>query len=341
MPLDDITDPQAVHQAMAEYRDLGRDAFLKRYGFGRSRGWVLVDDGITYDAKAVLGAAHSFQFPTSGTLPGAGFRGGGTVAAVLRHMGFTVKEPEQESRNPVWSRDELILALDLYVRHRPSQPGPRHADVVALSNLLNRIGQLSGSARNAVYRNPNGVAMKLQNFRRLDPDQEGKGLKAGGRGEESVWNTFIDIPERLRATAAAIEASLPELEGIPPEAADEGDEAEEGALLTRLHRFRERDRGIIERRKANALKETGKLACEACGFDFQQVYGERGRQYIECHHIKPVSALKTGEKTRVTDLALLCANCHRMIHVARPWLTVADLKSILEAPAAGQRPYAG
>ena len=72
-------------------------------------------------------------------------------------------------RNPVWSRDELILALDLYVRHRPSQPGPRHTDVAALSNLLNRIGQLNFTTMNDVYRNPNGVAMKLQKLSATGP----------------------------------------------------------------------------------------------------------------------------------------------------------------------------
>lgn len=103
-------------------------------------------------------------------------------------------------RNPVWSQDELILALDLYIRYWPSQPGPRHADVAALSHLLNRIGRLNLETMNRVYRNPNAVAMKLQNFCRLDPDQGGKGLKAGGRGEEDIWDTFIGDPERLRAT---------------------------------------------------------------------------------------------------------------------------------------------
>ena len=330
MALDDITDPEAVRQAMAAYLDLGQGAFLSRYGFGKSRGWLVVDEeGTTYDAKAILGAAHGFQFPKRGALSAAEFRGGDTVAAVLRSMGFNVREPEQEVRNPVWSRDELILAMDLYVRHRPTLPGPRHAEVIALSDLLNRIGRLSGTNMNEVYRNPNGVAMKLQNFRRLDPDQHGKGLKAGGLGEEDVWNTFIGIPERLRATAAAIEASLPELEASPSEVVYEIDEALEGAVLTRLHRFRERDRGIVERRKAKALKEAGTLACEACGFDFREVYGPRGEGFIECHHTQPISALKPGEKTRIADLALLCANCHRMIHVARPWLTVDGLRSAL------------
>ncbi len=173
--------------------------------------------------------------------------------------------------------------------------------------------------------------MKLQNFRRFDPDQEGKGLPGGGKREKEVWDALIDDPERLRATAAAIEAGLSELETKPPEALSEEDEAEEGAILTRLHRFRERDRGIFERRKAKALKEAGTLACEACGFDFRERYGRRGDGFIECHHALPVSALQPGEKTKAADLVLLCANCHRMIHVMRPWLSLNGLKRQLSS----------
>lgn len=60
--LNDITDRQAVRAAMAEYLEVGQEAFLARYGFGKSRGWLLVDkDGTTYDAKAILGVAHGYQ----------------------------------------------------------------------------------------------------------------------------------------------------------------------------------------------------------------------------------------------------------------------------------------
>jgi 5-methylcytosine-specific restriction protein A len=69
----------------------------------------------------------------------------------------------------------------------------------------------------------------------------------------------------------------------------------------------------------------------ACGFNFAARYGERGSGFIECHHTKPVSALRPGEKTRLEDLALLCANCHRMIHIRRPWMTVGQLKQALQA----------
>ena len=63
------------------------------------------------------------------------------------------------TRNPVWSRDELILALDPYVRHHHALPGPGHVQVVAPSELLNRTGRTTRANMNEVYRNPNGVAM--------------------------------------------------------------------------------------------------------------------------------------------------------------------------------------
>lgn len=72
-----------------------------------------------------------------------------------------------------------------------------------------------------------------------------------------------------------------------------------------------------------------KLKCEACGFDFEKVYGKLGVGYIEVHHKKPVS-----EGERITDLesdlAMLCSNCHRMIHRGKDhMITVEELKRII------------
>jgi hypothetical protein len=55
--------------------------------------------------------------------------------------------------------------------------------------------------------------------------------------------------------------------------------------------------------------------CTICGFDFKEYYGERGREYIEAHHLRPVSSC--DEKTLVnpkTEMTVVCANCHRMMH---------------------------
>lgn len=269
-----ITDPQAVRLALAEFKAIGQSRFLKKYGFGASRGWMLRDeDGREYDAKAILGAAHAYQYPALGYLPQSEFYGGLATARKLREMGFIVTEPAAR-KNPVWSRDELILALDLYMRHRPSFPDDKHPEVVELSRLLNRLTTTIPGSES--FRNGNGVAMKLQNFRRFDPDQNGKGLPGGGKGEADVWAIFANDPGRLRSTAAAIRAAVLVSEDTSSPELEEGEEAEEGRVLTRQHRFRERNRAIVERRKAKALREHGTLHCEACGFDFGTRYGERG-----------------------------------------------------------------
>ncbi|WP_236906927.1 HNH endonuclease [Clostridium sporogenes] len=54
-----------------------------------------------------------------------------------------------------------------------------------------------------------------------------------------------------------------------------------------------------------------------------------GEDFIEGHHIKPVSELKEGEKTKVEDIVLLCSNCHKMIHRKRPWLSREKLKTLI------------
>ncbi|MHC5748782.1 MAG: HNH endonuclease, partial [Nostoc sp.] len=66
------------------------------------------------------------------------------------------------------------------------------------------------------------------------------------------------------------------------------------------------------------------------GFNFLKTYGDIGADYIECHHTKPISELENYEKTNIKDLALVCANCHRMLHRKRPWLSIEQLKQLLK-----------
>jgi predicted RNA-binding protein with PUA-like domain len=92
MALGDLTSHQAVLVAIAEFDRLGRDAFLAKYGFGRSRAYFVIHDDRPYDSKAIAGAAHGFQFPDQGPLEAASFSGGeATVRKRLEGLGFTVK----------------------------------------------------------------------------------------------------------------------------------------------------------------------------------------------------------------------------------------------------------
>jgi 5-methylcytosine-specific restriction protein A len=315
---------QSVEAALGEAARIGRTEFLKRHGFGPAREYFIEWNGARYDSKAVAGAAHSY-LPGKSALTSDDFSGGeATVARSLRQLGFDVSE--RKERNPSWTRDELILALDLYVRFKGSPPGKGSAEIIELSAILD---QLSGSKWHgrADFRNPNGVYMKLMNFRRFDPlfQAQGKsGLVRGNKLEEIVWRDFASDPLRLARTAEAIKANL-EVSVGDEAAIEETEEAEEGRTLTRAHQVRERSRKLVDAKKTACLKATGALQCEACGFEFSLVYGERGKGFIEVHHALPVHQLRPGAKTRLADLHLLCANCHRMIHAKRPWLTLDQL----------------
>lgn len=234
--------------------------------------------------------------------------------------------------NPAWTRDELILALDLYLKHRDALPSKHHPEVQELSRLLGRLGRALGLSESDSFRNANGVYMKLGNFRRWDPEyiKDGKtGLAKGNKDEGLVWDEFANEPTKLAAVVIAIREAIEGQTATPSEleGGDEPDieEAEEGKVLTRLHRFRERNRSLVKAKKQEVLKKHGRLRCEACSFDFAEAYGPAGEGVIDVHHTRPVHTLKPGEKTKLSELVLLCANCHRMVHSSRKWLTVEQV----------------
>jgi hypothetical protein len=93
------------------------------------------------------------------------------------------------------------------------------------------------------------------------------------------------------------------------------DGVHEGLPVLRAHLRRERRSAELARKlKRATLKRTGRLACQVCDFDFASTYGRYGEGYIEAHHLTPLAESDDGIITRITDLALVCANCHRMLH---------------------------
>lgn len=102
--------------------------------------------------------------------------------------------------------------------------------------------------------------------------------------------------------------------------------AEGGKKTTLINRY-ERNPQV----RVAAIRLHG-MCCQACGFNFQAVYGEWGRDYIEVHHVKQVSNYDGEVRVNpATDMAVLCANCHRMIHrrATHP-LTIDELKAMLK-----------
>lgn len=112
---------------------------------------------------------------------------------------------------------------------------------------------------------------------------------------------------------------------------------EEGGLDTRTTTQRNRsnklrDIAIHEFKKAH----NNQLFCVICGFNFFETYGELGKDFIESHHLEPLYLIDiegekiTAEKA-LEKVALVCSNCHRMIHREKgKMLSTEELKALLK-----------
>jgi len=85
----------------------------------------------------------------------------------------------------------------------------------------------------------------------------------------------------------------------------------EDAGKFRLHTRIERNAKLTQ-----LVKKVRGHVCEVCSLNFEDSYGDIGKDYIEAHHLRPLSSLK-GLRVAMdplADFAVLCANCHRMVH---------------------------
>ncbi|GAA4452470.1 HNH endonuclease [Nibrella saemangeumensis] len=91
------------------------------------------------------------------------------------------------TKSPNWSREELILAFNLYLKLPFGKMHKGNPDVIKLANLLGR-------------RTPDSVAMRLVNFASIDPYHQQRGVKGMGGGRkqvEPIWKEFINDQEGL------------------------------------------------------------------------------------------------------------------------------------------------
>jgi 5-methylcytosine-specific restriction protein A len=161
MAIKDIT-RESVLQAVEEYDQLGREAFLSHYGFGSAKSYYVVVEGKRYDSKAIAGVAHGYARPDIGPLAFSDFSGGeAQVQKPLKKLGFEVlaENPGERTkrRNPNWTRDELILALDYYIAHPGDAHDDTHPSVITLSAEINTLAQMLGHSESETLRKANGV----------------------------------------------------------------------------------------------------------------------------------------------------------------------------------------
>jgi len=113
------------------------------------------------------------------------------------------------------------------------------------------------------------------------------------------------------------------------DAADDKSHREGGRTLA-THIRRERSRTLVTRKRKQVLATKGALACEVCRFDFGKRYGDIGSDFCEVHHLRELSTYGGSRITSLDDLAIVCSNCHRMLHREYPALDLAGLRGRLK-----------
>jgi 5-methylcytosine-specific restriction protein A len=90
----------------------------------------------------------------------------------------------------------------------------------------------------------------------------------------------------------------------------------EGERVLKAHRVRERGRGLAKAKKAEFLRNHGRLFCQRCGEEPTTRFGTpHAEACIEVHHSSvQISEMGPSHRTTLADLTCLCANCHRLVH---------------------------
>ena len=239
-------------------------------------------------------------------------------------------------RNPKWHQDEIILALDLYFSPTRGSIDAKNPKIIELSGILNALPIFHDRPDEEKFRNPKGVTLKLSNFLPFDETYKGKGMSGGSKLDEEIFKAFENKKDELRAIASQIrqvvfdEKLNRKVAEIEDDDMTTDDGVLEGQTLYKLHKVFERDRKIVDQKKKQAYSRFGKIACEVCVFVFDEFYGEIGKNFIECHHRIPLSKLKAETKTSLDSLALVCSNCHRMLHKSIDTVSIEELRMMIE-----------
>ncbi|WP_433229032.1 HNH endonuclease [Actinomadura formosensis] len=247
------------------------------------------------------------------------------------------KDAGASVRSPDWAWDELILACALVYRNNWREIKRNDPRAAELSNLLQKLPIHPLESRGKDFRNVNSIQRKTANIVTAHPNYRGAATK-GGRATQEVVKAFLANPDKMLAAAdKLIELIKSEDSDIraalaTPNPDEEETSAREGRILERLHRYRERNRSLRAEKIKSVLASDGKLVCEVCRFDFTKFYGTHGDGYIEVHHVVPLHEAGESE-TKLSDLALLCANCHRMSHrrleATGTWPTPEHLRALI------------
>ena len=176
---------------------------------------------------------------------------------------------------------------------------------------------------------------KVEDSILLEPNEReyefGKTRK-GNMGQSNIWyadtEEAIDEINRIQEYILDIIQNGSKASKNSSIIQNENDSYSEGAISKELVTYRKRNASARQK----CLDKYG-YKCSVCGFDFEKVYGEVGKEFIHVHHINFIS--NTDEEHEIdpeVDLIPVCPNCHYMLHRKNNgrYLTIEELQQSIE-----------
>jgi 5-methylcytosine-specific restriction protein A len=219
-----------------------------------------------------------------------------------------------------WTRDEAILGLDVLFSHTPAVLTMESEPIIDLSETLNRLPIIPIDKREDYFRNPAGVRRQLLTFQWSLTKEE----KASHVGEifYIVFSEYGDNPEELHRIAQAIRRCAGYRQFGQYGDANETEGFPEGAILSHIHRN-------IEARYTEKWTEI-LMECEVCSLRPQGIYAGMGEKTILGKHLLTAPTdFDPAIKLTASDFITVCPNCHRALHLTRPWRGRRDFEGIL------------
>lgn len=225
-------------------------------------------------------------------------------------------------KNPDWIREELILALDLYFKLDYGQMHGKHPSVIELSETLKSLNLIKNVENLSNFRSIGSVALKLANFKKLDRNFGGSGMKAGAKLDKEIWKEFSTYRDTLNKEAELIKRLYLKKKDIKLK-------INTSDLFYQYHKNRESDPIILKFKKEMTLLNDQKLSCEICDFDFSEFYGQLGNDLMEIHFKKELEEEPGIELNELNDFIIVCSNCHKVLDKNYGIITYLDLKQII------------
>lgn len=226
----------------------------------------------------------------------------------------------------LWAREELILVLSLYFEHHNKVSAIPDSTIDEYSKIC-RAMHPTNASKNPKFRSAKSIRARLYNFQSCDPswiERGHKGLQAGSAVNfKNIWDEFYKNPDEVVTLAGEIKDALKASPRYQTNTAN--DSIFEGQRVLRIHQSRERK--PQRQKKINSFITThGYLFCECCGTTGERYEKSIRESIFEVHHDIPLALASNQVETKIEDLLILCASCHKAIHGYEEVPSVDEMK---------------